>query len=218
MRELLASRPHFLNRETAGDALGKACAVYAGRHALVLGLPRGGVVVAARVARALGDAELDVVVAKKIGAPGAPEFALGAVAAGGGRFLDERTIQHLGVTPDYLESASRSALAEARRQEAAFRGSRPAPRIAGRVVILVDDGIATGSTMRAAVRAVRQAGPGRVVVAAPVGAPETCAELRHEADDVICLAEPESFGSVGGFYDDFTQVDDRGVHRLLTAV
>jgi len=204
----------FRDRRDAGEALAERLAGYSGSNALVLGLPRGGVVVAAQVARGL-DAELDVVVARKLGAPVSPELAIGAVTANGGRFLNDDAMALFGVTPAYLERVTALERAAARRREVELRAGRPAPSIAGRVVILVDDGLATGATMRAAVRSVRQHRPRRLVVAVPVGTPEACAALRGEVDDVVCLYEPEDFRAVGRFYGEFSQTDDAEVRALL---
>jgi putative phosphoribosyl transferase len=204
----------FRDRQHAGDVLAQRLDRYRGSNALVLGLPRGGVVVAARVARRL-DAELDIVVARKLGSPVSPEVAIGAVTANGGRFLNDDIIVALGVADAYLEAVTAQQRAEARRREADLRGPRPAPSIAGRVVILVDDGLATGATMRAAVRSVRQHGPRRLVVAVPVGAPDACTALRREVDEVVCLYEPGDFGAVGRFYREFSQTDDAEVRELL---
>jgi predicted phosphoribosyltransferase len=204
----------FRDRRHAGDALAERLDRYRGSNALVLGLPRGGVVVAAQVARWL-DAELDVVVVRKLGSPVSSELAIGAVTANGGRFLNDDVIAALGVSEAYIEAVTAVRRAEARRREADLRGPRPAPSVAGRVVILVDDGLATGATMRAAVRSVRQHRPRRLVVAVPVGAPEACAALRSEADEVVCLHEPEDFGAVGRFYGDFSQTEDEEVRTLL---
>lgn len=214
--ELVGGRraPLFNDRRDAGDALARRLTHHRGTDALVLGLPRGGVPVAARVAAALG-AELDVVVARKLGSPISAELAIGAVTANGGRFLNEDVIRELDVSEAYVEAVTAVQRAEARRREALFRGSRPAARIAGRTVILVDDGLATGATMRAAVRSVKQERPARLVVAVPVGSREACAALRDEADDVVCLHEPEYFGAVGGYYRDFEQTEDRDVQELL---
>jgi putative phosphoribosyl transferase len=204
----------FRDREDAGAALAKRLEQYRGTHALVLGLPRGGVPVAAQVARAL-DTDLDVVVSRKLGSPVSAELAIGAVTANGGRFLNEDMIRMLNVSEPYLAAVTQTQQAEARRRETLFRGSRPAPLIAGRTVILVDDGLATGATMRAAVRSVRQQKPQRLVVAVPVGSPQACAGLRGEADEVVCLYEPEGFGAVGYYYADFTQTEDSDVQALL---
>lgn len=206
--------PMFRDRQHAGAALAKALDHYRGTHALVLGLPRGGVPVAAEVARAL-DAELDVVVSRKLGSPVSAELAIGAVTANGGRFLNEDVIRMLNVSEAYVTAVTETQQAEARRREAVFRGSRPAPVIAGRTVILVDDGLATGATMRAAVRAVRPQRPQRLVVAVPVGSIDACTALRAEADEVVCLHEPPEFGAVGYYYRDFIQTQDSDVQALL---
>jgi len=204
----------FRDRRDAGDTLAERLERYRGHNALVLGLPRGGVVVAAQVARWL-DAELDVVVARKLPSPISPELGIGAVTANGGRFLNEDVLAAFNVSEAYVEAVTEIQRAEARRREADLRGQRPAPSIAGRVVLLVDDGLATGATMRAAVRSVQQHRPRRLVVAVPVGAPESCAALRGEVDEVVCLHEPRDFGAVGRFYGDFSQTEDEEVRMLL---
>lgn len=204
----------FRDRNDAGDALAARLEQFRGTDALVLGLPRGGVVVAARLARLL-DAELDVLVARKLGSPISAELAIGAVTAEGGRFLNDDIIRELGVSEPYIIAVTKVQQAEARRREALFRGNRPAPRIAGRTVILVDDGLATGATMRAAVSAVRKQAPARMIVAVPVGSPQACDALRGEADEVICLQEPGYFGAVGSWYDHFEQTEDDEVKELL---
>jgi putative phosphoribosyl transferase len=204
----------FVDRRDAGVSLAAALQRFRSSDVVVLGLPRGGVPVAAEVARRL-DAELDVIVARKLGSPDSPELAIGAITADGERVLNEDVIGLLGVSPAYLEAVSSAQQAEARRRETRFRGGRPAPRITGRTVVLVDDGLATGATMRAAVRAVRKRGPSRLVVAVPVGSPDACRALRAEADEVVTLGEPEYFTAVGSFYRDFRQVEDTEVQRLL---
>jgi putative phosphoribosyl transferase len=204
----------FRDRCDAGQALAARLTQHRGRGVLVLGLPRGGVVVAAEVARALG-AELDVLVARKLGSPGSAELAIGAVTANGGRFLNDDVIAALGVSEPYIAAVTGVQRAEARRREALFRGGRPAPRLDGRTVILVDDGLATGATMRAAVRSARQQAPERLIVAVPVGSREACAALRGEADEVVCLYEPPDFGAVGSWYHHFEQTEDEEVQRLL---
>ena len=215
VREELGTRERlFRDRRDAGDALAQGLEHDRGADVLVLGLPRGGVPVAAQVARALG-AELDVLVARKLGSPISDELAIGAVTANGGRFLNDDIIRTLDVSEGYLTSVTAAQRAEARRRELQFRGSRPAPRIAGRTVILVDDGLATGATMRAAVRSVKQHKPGRLVVAVPVGSPDACAALRREVDEVVCLHEPSYFGAVGSYYGDFRQIEDSDVQKLL---
>ena len=204
----------FRDRVDAGVQLAAALERYQGQDVLVLGIPRGGVVVAAEVARRLG-AALDVIVARKLGAPISRELAIGAVTADGERYLNEDILRELGVTERYLQRVTEEEQAEARRREERFRAGRPPARVAGRTVILVDDGLATGATMRAAVRSVRRHGPARLVVAVPVGARETCEELRAEADEVVCLYQPEPFWAVGAHYQHFEPVDDATVQELL---
>lgn len=206
----------FRDRIEAGAALAEQLVAHHGRNTLVLGIPRGGVVVAAEVARLL-DAELDVVVARKLGAPGQEELAIGAVSADGGCVLDEDTIALLGVSEPYIRAVTNVQMKEARRRETSLRSLRPAAPVSGRTVILVDDGLATGATMRAAARSIRARRPGRLVVAVPVGARDGCAELRAEADEVVCLRQPEPFGAIGLYYHHFEPVDDTEVRRLLQA-
>lgn len=210
----MTSTLFFADRRAAGIALAARLERYRGSDPLVLGLPRGGVPVAAEVARHL-DGELDVVVARKLGAPVSPELAIGAITADGERFLNAGVIGMLGVPEMYIERVAAAQQDEARRREARFRKGRPPLRIAGRTVILVDDGLATGATMRAAVRAVRKQQPARLVVAVPVGAPDACTALRQEVDEVVCLGEPPDFGAVGLYYGDFRQVEDADVDNLL---
>jgi len=212
--ETLTEHALFHDRREAGRALATRLEGYHGTHALVLGLPRGGVVVAAEVARAI-EAELDVLVSRKLGSPISPELAIGAVTANGGRFLNEDVIGALNVSEPYISAVTAIQRAEARRWETIVRGRRPAPLLLGRTVILVDDGLATGATMRAAVRSARQQGCGRLIVAVPVGSTEACAALRGEADEVVCLREPDDFGAVGNWYDHFEQTEDEEVRRLL---
>ncbi len=204
----------FADRRDAGRRLAEHLSRYRDQNVLVLGIPRGGVPVAAEVARAL-HAELDVVVARKLGAPGQEELAIGAVTANGGEYLNEEIIAALRVSDAYLAKVRREQTAEARRRETRFRRGRPAPGLRGRVVLLVDDGLATGATMRAAARSVRKAGPAKLVIAVPVGAAETCEALRKEADEVVCPETPEPFGAVGCFYLDFSATEDEEVDRIL---
>lgn len=181
---------------------------------VVLGLPRGGVPVAAEVARALGS-PLDVFVVRKLGTPGQPELAMGAIASGGVRVLNTRLVRELGIADAVLERVAARELLELRRREQHYRGDRPRPGLAGRTVVLVDDGLATGASARAAVTAVRAADPARVVLAVPVGAPDVCRLLEGVADDVVCPHVSDDVSSVGAHYRDFTQVEDEQVRRLL---
>lgn len=206
--------PLFRDRRHAGALLAERLSSYRGQDVLVLGIPRGGVPVAAEVARHL-DAELDVIVARKLGAPGAPELAIGAVTANGGRFLNEELIAELDVSEAYLKIVTAKEMAEAQRREERFRGPYSAGAVQGRTVIVVDDGLATGATMRAAVRSVRKRQPTRLVVAVPVGSREACSALRAEADEVVCLSEPEPFFAVGLYYQHFEPTEDAEVQEIL---
>jgi len=181
---------------------------------VVLGLPRGGVPVAAEVAAGLG-APLDVFLVRKLGAPGQEELAMGAIATGGVRVLNESVIGHLRVDPADVERVTDAEKAELARRAALYRGSRAPLDVAGKVVVVVDDGLATGSTMRAAVAALRQLNPSRIVVAVPVGAPVTCAEFRRVADEVVCARQPPSFHAVGEWYRDFRPTTDDEIADLL---
>jgi putative phosphoribosyl transferase len=180
----------------------------------VLGLPRGGVPVAAEVAGALG-APLDVFVVRKLGVPGHDELAMGAIASGGVRVLNTSVITGLGIGEEEIDRVAAREGQELDRRAEAYRGARSEPDVAGKVVIVVDDGLATGSTMRAAVAALRAQRPGRIVVAVPVGAPSTCAALAQEADEVVCARMPGSFHAVGQWYDDFSPPSELELRRLL---
>ena len=194
--------------------LGERLAGLAGQpDLLVLGLPRGGVPVAWEVARRLG-APLDVFVVRKLGFPGHEELAMGAIASGGVRVLNPEVIAY-GVSRAQIEQVTEKERRELERREQLFRGDRPPMRVADSTVVLVDDGLATGSTMRAAVRALRQERAGRIIVAVPVAAPSVCAEMKAEADEVVCAATPEPFRAVGLWYDDFAQTSDAEVRELL---
>jgi putative phosphoribosyl transferase len=205
----------FRNREHAGVELATRLEALHDQDVLILGIPRGGVPVAAQVARRL-DAELDVIVARKLGAPFEPELALGAVAADGTQYLNEALIEEVGVTQDVLQWLIESETAEARGRAARFRGNRPPARVEGRTVVIVDDGLATGATMRAAVRSVRTRRPSCIIVAVPIGARDTCADLRNAADQVIALYEPEPFVAVGVYYADFRATSDCEIEELLS--
>ena len=197
--------------------LGARLRSYAGRDgAIVLGLPRGGVPVAFEIAEALG-APLDVFVVRKLGVPGHEELALGAIASGGVRVVNRRVVEQLAIPPHQVEAIAAAEGRELARREQDYRGERPPRDLAGRTVILVDDGLATGATMLAAIRAVRQQRPARVVVAVPVAPHEVCEALRREAHEVVCLLTPAAFRSVGTWYDDFSQTSDDEVRALLRA-
>jgi putative phosphoribosyl transferase len=205
----------FRDRRHAGQVLAERLHSYRGRgDLLVLGLPRGGVPVAFEVARAL-EAPLDVFVVRKLGAPGHEELAMGALASGGVCILNENVIEALGIDDDRLARAAAAAGAELARRERLYRGERPPVDASGRTVFLIDDGLATGSTMRAAARAVRAQSPEWLVVAVPVAAPRSYHELRADADEVVCPAIPEPFVAVGAWYDDFAQTTDHEVRELL---
>lgn len=180
----------------------------------MLALPRGGVPVGYEVARALG-IRLDVFVVRKLGVPGHEELAMGAIASGGVRVLNEDVISMAGVSPDQIERVTQREEQELQRREQSYRGAGEPIDVAGKRVFLVDDGLATGSTMRAAVRALRAMHAGEVMVAVPVAAPETCEQLREEADDVVCLLTPAAFYAVGLWYEDFSQTSDEEVKALL---
>ncbi len=205
----------FANREEAGRLLAEKLEKYAGRtDVVVLGLPRGGVPVAYEVAQRLG-VSLDVFVVRKLGVPGFEELAVGAIASGGVRVLNEDIMRSLPNADQLIESVTEKETVELERREQTYRDGRPAPELRDRVVILVDDGLATGATMRAAVAALRQQGVAKIVVAAPVGAPDTCRELEQEADETICATAPEFFQAVGQYYEDFSQTSDEEVRELL---
>jgi erythromycin esterase-like protein/predicted phosphoribosyltransferase len=206
--------PLFRDRREAGRLLASKLTAYANRpDVIVMALPRGGVPVAYEVARALG-APLDVFVVRKLGVPGHEELAMGAVATGGVRVLND-VVRHLGIPDHLVETVSSSELRELARRERLYRGSQPPPDVRDRTVILVDDGLATGSTMHAAIQALRKQQPARIVVAVPVAAPESCQEMRAEADDVVCAVTPERFHAVGVWYRDFSQTTDDEVRALL---
>jgi len=205
----------FRDRSDAGRLLAGRLAHYAHHpDLLVLALPRGGVPVAYEVARAL-HAPLDVFLVRKLGVPGHPELAMGAIASGGVQVLNEETIRGLGIPMDTVERVAEKERHELARREREYRGDRPPPDVQGKTVILVDDGLATGASMVAAVQALGLMRPRQIVVAVPTAPPDTCAAMRSLVDDVICAVTPEPFHAVGRWYHDFTQTSDAEVRRLL---
>jgi predicted phosphoribosyltransferase len=205
----------FEDRAQAGRWLAERLRRYAGRDdVVVLALPRGGVPVAYEVARALA-APLDVFLVRKLGVPGYEELAMGAIASGGVRVLNADVVRSMGIPPSSIDRVARQEQQELERRERAYRGERPPPRLAGRTVIVVDDGLATGSTMRAAAEALRRLEPARIVVAVPVAAADTCERLGREVDEVVCAATPEPFLAVGRWYEDFSETTDDEVRDLL---
>jgi erythromycin esterase-like protein/predicted phosphoribosyltransferase len=205
----------FRNRSEAGRPLAERLSRYAGRDdVIVLGLPRGGVPVAYEVAREL-DVPLDVYLVRKLGVPGHEEFAFGAIATGGVRVLNKELIEQLGLPAEWIEAIDAKERRELERRERAYRGDRPPPDLAGRTVILVDDGLATGSTMLAALQAVRLDDPARVLAAVPVAAPEVCEALKAVADEVVCAVTPQPLRAVGLWYEDFSETSDEQVRDLL---
>ena len=210
-----ASGLPFNDRVQAGRLLGAALQSYRGRHdVLVLALPRGGVPVACEIAEALG-AEVDLMIVRKLGTPGQEELAMGAIASGGIRVLNADIIDSLGISEHAIEQVAARESREIERREHAYRGSRPRPVIAGQCVILVDDGVATGATMRAGIAGLRQQQPAKIVVAVPVAPPDTVEQLKREADEVVCLATPEPFRAIGLWYVEFTQLSDAEVRERL---
>ena len=206
----------FETRASAGVVLARRLLGFRDRDVLVLGIPRGGVPVAAPIAQAL-HAELDVVVARKLGAPGYPELAIGAITADGTAYVDDDLVARLHVSREYLVDIERTERAEADRRERLFRSGRAEPRITDRTVIVVDDGLATGATMFAAVDAIRRQRPAHLVVAVPVATREAADALRDVTDEVVCLAFPEPFRGVGMHYWSFPQLEDAEVVRILDA-
>jgi putative phosphoribosyl transferase len=207
----------FQDRTDAGRQLAEELLSYAGRDdVIVLALPRGGVPVAFEVAQRLG-VPLDVFVVRKLGVPGHEELAMGAIASGGVRVLNEDVLYVLPDAQSIVEMVTAIECEELKRRERDYRSDRPAPEVRGRTVILVDDGLATGATMRAAAAALRQQGAAKIIVAVPVGAPITCHEIKSVADEVVCLQTPDSFMGVGQYYEDFSQTTDEEVRELLAA-
>lgn len=205
----------FRDRTEAGRLLGQRLATYANRpDILILALPRGGVPVAFEVAKAL-NAPLDVFVVRKLGVPGNEELAMGAVATGGIRVLNEEVIRALDIPETVIQTVTEKEKQELERREFIYRGNRPPLDVHARTVILVDDGLATGSTMRAAVAALKQQQPARIIVAVPVAAPSTCEELRSEVDEIVCIITPEPLFAISLWYEDFSQTTDEEVRDLL---
>jgi putative phosphoribosyl transferase len=206
---------NFRDRRDAGRQLASRLASFAGRgNVLVLGLARGGVPVAFEVACALA-VPLDVLIIRKLGVPDQRELAMGAIASGGVRVLNARIVRQIPDAEAVIEQVAAAEQRELERRETQYRGDRAAAEVRGKVVIVVDDGLATGASMRAAVLALRQRVAAQVVVAAPIGSPEACAKLGGEADELICLTAPMGFAAVGQGYDDFSQTTDDEVRRLL---
>lgn len=208
----------FKNRADAGQALAEKLAklnsLFIDEAPLVLALPRGGVPVAFEVARELG-AQLDVLIVRKIGAPGQSELALGAIASGGVTAWNNDIIQALGISQERIQRVVEHEQQELTRRERAYRGYRPQPRVQDRTVLLIDDGLATGASMLAAIRAVHAQHPKKLIVAVPVASNEACAAISQHVDEIVCLNKPSPFFGVGTWYDDFTQTTDQQVHDLL---
>ena len=205
----------FVNRTEAGRLLAEKLEKYANRDdVVVLGLPRGGVPVAYEVAKHL-HALLDVFIVRKLGVPGFEELAAGAIASGGVRVLNEDVMRAIPYADATIEAVTARETAELQRREHTYREGRPAPELRDKIVILVDDGLATGATMRAAVKALRERGAAKIVMAVPVGPPDTCQELAQRADEAICLSTPPFFQAVGQYYEDFSQTSDDDVRELL---
>jgi predicted phosphoribosyltransferase len=212
----MLSEQRFADRAEAGRALASRLVQYADRSdVLVLALPRGGVPVAFEVAQAL-DAPLDVFVVRKLGAPAQEELAMGAVAPGGVLVKNQRVLRALGISPQQFDQVVEKELREVESRQRQYRGQRPPPRIKGRTIILVDDGLATGATMAAAVQALRRLHPGRLVVAVPVASTESCQNLRPDVDELVCARTPPDFVAVGQWYDNFAQTTDEEVRDLLS--
>jgi putative phosphoribosyl transferase len=205
----------FRDRQEAGQRLAQALTFLKGKKdVIVLGIPRGGVVVAAEVARAIG-LPLDVYITRKIGAPYNPELAIGAIASSGDVVLDEALIGDLGISPEYVQDETERQRQEIERRLKKYRGSQPAQKPEGQTVLLVDDGVATGATTLAAVRALKKQKPSELILAIPVGPPDAIARLREEVDRLICLHTPQVFWAVGAFYQVFDQTSDEEVMQLL---
>ncbi len=205
----------FVDRESAGRALAQKLLKYKETpDLLIIGLPRGGLVVAFEVARAL-QAQLEVFIVRKLGAPYQPELAMGAVAEGGSLLLNDAIVNFLSISRDFIEQSAKEQIIELERRQKLYRGDRAIAKITGRTVLVVDDGLATGATMKAAVRALKRKEPSKLVIAVPLGAASTCSELKEEADELICLMTPEPFSAVGSYFENFEQTTDQQVCELL---
>lgn len=205
----------FNDRTDAGRRLAKRLSEYANRDdVLILALPRGGVPVAFEVAKEL-NVKMDVFIVRKLGVPGNEELAMGAIASDNIRVLNEDVVRSFQIPQRVIDEASAKELKELERRERIYRGNRPKPNISGSTVILIDDGLATGATMRAAAAAVKSKNPAKVVIAVPVAAPDTCSDFRDEVDEIVCVATPEPFYGVGAWYEDFSQTTDKEVCDLL---
>lgn len=205
----------FVDRQSAGRALAQKLLKYKGiPDLLIIGLPRGGLVVAFEVATAL-QAQLDVLIVRKLGAPYQPELAMGAIAEGGILLLNDAVVKYLSISKEFIEQTAKEQMVELQRRQKLYRAGRTITKIAGRTVIVVDDGLATGATMKVAVRALKRKEPSKLVIAVPVGAASTCSELKQEADEMICLMTPEPFSAVGSWFENFEQTTDQQVGELL---
>jgi putative phosphoribosyl transferase len=205
----------FNDRTDAGKRLAERLSTYANREdVLILALPRGGVPVAFEIAKEL-NVRMDVFIVRKLGVPGNEELAMGAIASGNIRALNEDVIKSFHINQKLIDEVTANEIRDLERRERIYRGNRPAPKIRGSTVILIDDGLATGATMRAAVAAVKSKNPAEVIVAVPVAAPDTCSAFGYEVDEIICVATPEPFYGVGAWYEDFSQTTDKEVVELL---
>jgi predicted phosphoribosyltransferase len=211
----VTSGSRFRDRREAGKVLAQALSTYGGRNdVIVLALPRGGVPVAFEEATAL-HAPLDIFTVRKLGVPGQPELAMGAVASGGIALIDPRLIQSLHIADEDIAATVERETAELHRREEAYRAGRPLLVVRGKTLLLIDDGVATGASMRAAIESLRMQQPNRIVVAVPVGAPDTCEHLRHVADEMVCALTPSDLVAVGAHYENFQQTGDEEVRTLL---
>ena len=207
----------FENRKDAGKRLAKILLEYQGKDAVVFAIPRGGVVIAYEIVKLLG-ASLDIIIPRKIGAPGNQELAIGAVTEDGTTILNTRLVTMLDISEEYIEAEKTKQIKEIKRRIKTYRGDQPQRDLEGKIVILVDDGIATGATVRAAIHSLRKSNPASIIVAVPVGPPDTIQELKQEVDRLICLITYEPFFAIGQFYTDFSQVPDSDVITLLKKI